>query len=217
MKPALLSILGGAIVLLGAAVFLNSRHGGPDEYPGGSLVPVTQDLTGHNELAVLFPETVTHPCPACGECVHPVEIVENRRTVTLRDHHRWFQLFKAADRIYHFEDLVALAHCLHLPSARDPQGEWRITGRVGPAKHSKGPPHECGTLPVTVTATYELVVGPAPIARVESAVAAPWALAESVQVLQFLEKDSPMVYLAWRLAPGLSVAATPGPCPCGKP
>jgi hypothetical protein len=215
MKRILIPLLAAVVVFLLVVMVLNWRHGGPDEYPGGSLTPVPSDPSGENELARLIPSELTHLCPTCGECVHPVEVVESHRTLRIRDHHRWFQLFKAADRTYYFGDLIALASCVNIASARDPGGDWRISARLGPARHPKSAPHECGPLPHSFTATYELVVSPTPLA--ESA--AGQAPARSTQVLSFQYGKPPnpsILYFGWRRL-GDPREDPPTPCDCGKP
>jgi len=222
MKRVLVPFLAAAVMFLLSAVFLNWRHGGPDEFPGGSLAPPpVDDPTKDNELARLLPSELTHACPTCGDCVHPVEIVESARTLRMRDHHHWFQLFKSADRFYYFGDLIALASCMNVRSARDPWGEWKISARVGPARHPKGAAHDCGQVPSTLSMTYELVVSAESIPDAPAAFAAPFPIAGSAQMLVFQYGKPPetsTLNFGWRIAAGAPPGTAPRvPCDCGKP
>lgn len=220
MKPALLSLLGTAAAFLAVVIFLNWRHGGSDEFPGGSLTEPAPGLAGDHELARLFPPEVTHACAVCGDCVHPVVIDSNRRTLKIRDHHHWFQLFKASDRTYYFGDLIALASCVHIRSARDPEGRWELSAHLGPARHPKGPPHDCGMLRDRVSQTYELVVSADPIED-STLDADRYGIASSTQALVFRygkPPDESLLHFGWRRAGadfGGPVARAP--CACGKP
>src|SRR5262245_32851417 len=145
MKRALPWAVVGLLAFLVVVLLLNLRE--KDYYDGGSLTPPADDGASlDNVLSSLAPRTLVHVCPKCGECTHPVEIFENRRTLTLRDHDGWYKLFWAGDDTYYFEDPIFLAACLQNRTARDPAGEWRIAARVGPATHAKGEPHACGEI-----------------------------------------------------------------------
>ena len=76
--PFVLVLLSVGILLL----VLNLREA--DDYEFGTLAPpakgsnVTPDDFAFQRV---FPEfRFTHVCSGCGECVHPFEVIENRRT-----------------------------------------------------------------------------------------------------------------------------------------
>ena len=102
--PAVLTILGLGIFLL----VLNLREA--DDYEFGSLKPPGRAANvSADDFAIqrVFPDLrFTHACAGCGECVHPFEIVENRRLLSMRDHDGWYKVFWAADEQYSYEDPV---------------------------------------------------------------------------------------------------------------
>jgi hypothetical protein len=221
MKPALITVLFAAMGLLIVVFILNVRLGKPPIYYGGSLTPVDPDPPADPILARLIPSEVTHSCPTCGPCVHPVEITVNRRTLTLTDHHRWFQLFNAADRTWYFDDPVQLAGCLKNRSALDPRGEWKIQARLGPARHAVSVPHPCGEIPLILDVRYDLVRSKAPIEDSMSDFSAPFRIADSVSAMVYRYDDPRLpttLYFGWELEThALTGFARSGPCPCGKP
>jgi hypothetical protein len=221
MRAALFTGLLALMCFLIAVVVLTARHGGPDVYYGGSLSPVHPDPSDDPLLTRLIPAEMSHPCPACGPCVHAVDIVESQRSLTIRDHHRWFQLLHAADRTYYFDDLVQFAGGYKNRSARDQTGTWAIHGRLGPAMHGKSTPHDCGSIPMTFTLNYQLIASEAPLAETTRALPGPVILADHVQALVFryqTPSGSSVLHFVWRIAPrDPSGAFDLSPCPCGKP
>lgn len=200
-----------AALLLPAVVVLALNLLEKDYYDHGSLAPV-DPAAGKDDpvLARLVPSTFTHACPTCGDCTHPVEVVENRRELRLRDHDGWYKLFWAADEVYYYEDLVYLAAGLQNRSARDPEGAWMIRLQLGPAAHGAVAPHDCPSIPAETTLDYRLVHGPAPLEPAESGrfpgVFAAWPVLAQEQIA-----DGRLLHLGWHAH---RVTITPAPCPC---
>jgi hypothetical protein len=220
MKAAILAILFAAMGFMTVVFILNLRHGGPQAYYGASPTPVTPDLSGDPVLARMIPSEIKHSCPTCGECVHPVEILENRRTLSVTDHHRWFQLFNAADRTWYFEDPVFLAGCLTNLSAGEPKGFWYVRARIGPARHERGTPHECGSIASEFDAAYELCSLSTPYEEEFESVTPYLTLPTTLTALskryENCEHLPPVLHFAWRQAHGF-YPGLPAPCACGKP
>ena len=206
--PWLLTAFGAFVAFI---LFLNLRE--RDYYEGGSLAPVAGDPAGDPVFSLLFAPEIRHSCPTCGECVHPVEVVENRRTLQLHDHDGWYKLFWAGDETYYFEELQHLAACYENRTAEDPRGEWVIRTRVGPAAHGGGEPHECGAIPARTEYRFELVVQDHPIVEL-----AQFDLPPALPVITYRydgDKLPPFLYYGWRPASPPNAGAIP--CPCGKP
>ncbi len=208
--PMLLTIL----ILL-----LNLRE--KDNFGAGSPVPPRGDNVPDDDgtFRKLVPEKIAHPCPVCGDCTHPVETVENHRTLTIRDHDGWYRLFWAGDEIYHFEEFPLFAACLRNSTARDPAGRWKIRCRLGPPTHGVTPPHVCTPIPGDFSLEYELVVSPAPLEpepplRTDT----PFSVLPVTDWFSFYP-DRPhlprILHFNWRLAgpPDIPVVR----CECGKP
>ena len=151
-----------AIVIL----VLNLRES--DDYEFGSETPPGP---GNNVPADDFafqrilPELkFVHACSGCGECVHPFEIVANRRVMSMRDHDGWYKLFWAADEEYFYADPIhMLADWGKNRTAESPRGSWLIRIRAGTATHRTAPAHECGQIPREILLRYELVPSEDPI------------------------------------------------------
>jgi hypothetical protein len=150
-----------------------------------------------------------------------VEIVETHRTLSIRDHRRWFQLFHWSDRTYYFDDLVQFAGGYPNRSARDQKGTWSIRARVGAAHHARKAPHDCGPVPTGFTVNYELLASETPLEETTHDLASPAILADRVQALAFryeTPSQSRVLHFVWQIAPGAGAGATSlAPCPCGKP
>jgi len=204
-------VVAALLVPVAVVLLLNLRE--KDYYDHGSLAPVDPFAAKDDPvLARLVPSAYAHPCPECGDCTHPVEVVENRRELSLRDHDGWYKLFWAADETYHYDDLVYLAAGLQNRSAREPRGRWFIRLRVGPARHGRVEAHRCREIPAEVTLDYALVAGEAPLAPlpVDGLPDAwrSWPVLAQEQIL-----DGRLLHLGWRAdAPVVRTA----PCPCGK-
>jgi hypothetical protein len=128
----------GALVL-----WLNLRE--VDRFELGSLEPVDGSVEAGHDLDRLNLTTFHH-----GDCEHPLEILEHRRTLTLRDVDGWYRLFWAGSDIYHYKEIVHLAADLQNATAVEPRGRWEIRVRAGPGA--------CGTVPIDRTIVYTLDV-----------------------------------------------------------
>jgi hypothetical protein len=206
--PWLLTALGGFILLI---LLLNLRE--KDYYENGSLTPVAGDPSLDPAFKLLVPESFRHACPTCGECAHPIEVVANRRVLSLRDRDGWYKLIWAGDETYHFEELQHLAACYENRTAESPYGRWNILAKVGPPQHAKGPPHECGAAPQTLQYRYDLVV----VERVEDV---PERQDLWIQALVYRydgDKLPSTLRFGWYRQEYVDEDRYPVPCPCGKP
>jgi len=220
MRPAArFALLAAPLVF--AIVILMLNLGEKDYYERGSLAPPRGDTVAPDdkEFLRLLPETVAHPCPVCGDCTHPLVILQNRRELRIRDHDGWYKLFWAGDETYHYDDPAAFAASLRNSTARDPQGAWTIRARLGPPTHGACPPHTCTLVPGEFTLRYELVVSssripPQPPLRTDT----PLVVLPAVDWFSFYA-DRPrmpyMLFFGWRLAGPPAIPAVH--CACGKP
>jgi hypothetical protein len=204
--------LGTLVVLL----LLNLKES--DQYEFGTEqfpAPGNNVDADDGAFARIFPDLkYVHACPGCGECVHRLEVIENRRVLLLHDHDGWYKVFWAKDEEYYYTDPVhLLADWGANRTAQQPNGAWSIRIRSGPATHPGGSPHDCGSLPKDITLTYKLEFSDAPLADTT------WSGDGPIKVLQtfswlFTNPGKP-VSLGWRLSgiPKIDV----GPCPCAKP
>lgn len=200
----------GIVVLL-----LNLREA--DEYEFGSLKPPgrASNVTA-DDFAIqrVFPDLrFTHACAGCGECVHPFEIVENRRTLSMRDHDGWHKAFWAADEQYHYEDPVhLLADWGKNRTAELPQGSWSIRLRAGRSTHGNAPSHDCGRIPREISLAYELVAAENPLDESFHSGDGPLKILQTFTWI-VTNPQKPMS-LSWRLldAPRVEVDA----CPCAR-
>ncbi len=209
MKPAhfwpLTALLGFAIVIL--VLNLLER----DVYEHGELAPPAPGNNVDDQDPIfqrLRPREFAHACPACGECRHPLEIVENRRVLSLRDRDGWYRLFWARDETYHYDDPVYLAAGYQNRSADDPSGTWVIRARIGPAVHAPSAPHACTETPGERGWVYELFTRDHPIDEARG----------EIQALVYRCRDEnrpPVLHLGWRLTGTIEHSISP--CPCGKP
>lgn len=204
-------VVAALLLPVAAVLLLNLRE--KDYYDHGSLTPVDPFAAKDDPvLARLVPDAYVHPCPACGDCTHPVEVVENRRELFLHDHDGWYKLFWAGDETYYYDELVYLAAGLQNRTAQDPRGRWFLRLRLGPARHGRVEAHRCREIPAEVTLDYTLVAGdaplaPAPLEGFPEAFRA-WPVLTQEQIL-----DGRLLHLGWRAdAPRVETA----PCPCGK-
>jgi hypothetical protein len=200
--PWLLTAFGAFVAFI---LFLNLRE--KDYYEGGSLTPVAGDPAADPVFHSLIPSEFRHACPTCGDCAHPVEVLENRRTLSILDHDGWYKLFWAADETYYFEELQQLAACWENRTAEEVKGTWTIVLRAGPALHAATPAHSCTRMPVDTVRHYVLAAQNTPFEpqdRVQPAI-----------VYRYDgDKFGPFVHFGWRLA-GNEVSGVS--CPCGKP
>src|SRR5947207_5907496 len=151
--PFLLVVLGFAILLL----ILNLRE--IDDYEFGTETPPgpgSNVAADDNAFARVFPELkFIHACPGCGECVHPFEIVENRRVMSVPDHDGWYKIFWAADEEYYYSDPIhMLADWGKNRTAGTPRGRWTLRLRAGASTHRTAPAHDCGQLPREIALNY---------------------------------------------------------------
>jgi hypothetical protein len=208
----LVPILALAAVLLA----LNLREA--DRYEYGSLTPPERgsNVTA-DDFAVqrVFPDLrFTHVCAGCGECVHPFEIVENRRLLSMRDYDGWYKLFWAADEEYYYSDPVHLmADWANNRTAETPRGTWTLRLRAGSATHRHAPSHECGQIPVEIALRYDLVASESPLDETTHSGDGPLKILETFSWI-VTTPERPAA-LGWRLvdAPRVVTAA----CPCAKP
>jgi hypothetical protein len=208
----LIPVMAFAIVLL----VLNLRESDYYEF-GTEIAPARGNNVdaGDGAFSRIFPEPrFVHACSGCGECVHPYEIVENRRVMTIHDHDGWYKLFWAADEDYYYSDPIhLLADWGRNRTAETPQGTWTIRLRSGPATHRSAPPHECGQIPRDLTLLYELVVSEEPLEPAFHSGDGPLKIPRQFSWL--VSNPGTPVCLGWRLVgePGIDA----GPCPCAKP
>ncbi|MBI3854981.1 MAG: hypothetical protein HY293_04740 [Planctomycetes bacterium] len=210
--PFVLVLLAFGVVLL----VLNLRES--DDYEFGSLVPPGKaSNVGADDFAFgrVFPDLqFIHACAGCGECVHPFEIVESRRVMSIHDHDGWYKLFWAADEEYYYSDPIhMLADWGRNRTAESPRGTWTIRLRSGLATHRTAPAHECGQIPREIAATYELVSSDDPLEDSYHSGDGPMKLLRTFSWLT-TNPGKPMS-LGWRLVglPQVDAAA----CPCAKP
>ena len=203
--PWILTALGAFVAFM---LYLNTTE--MDYYENGSLTPVAGDPSPDPAFRLLASEEVRHSCSICGDCVHPVEIVENRRTLSLRDRDGWYKLFWAADETYYFEELQHLAANYENRTADNPSGSWTITGRILPSVHKGCPAHECGPVNPGFTLTYSLVVRESPITPNPGG-----SLYHALTYPYSGNKLPPSLNFGWELQ--TAHYPQPVPCPCGTP
>lgn len=170
-------------------------------------------------LHLLAPDPFVHPCTVCGECTHPVEILESRRSLGLRDRDGWYKLFWAADERYSYEDPMAFAAALSNRTARDPEGTWTIRARLGPATHGPVAAHDCGQIPAEIRFTYGLLISPDPIATEPVSLGEFRALRRLPWMIYRYDTSrlAGLLHFGWWAPDGQSIRADLGPCACGKP
>lgn len=139
-------------VMAGVAVLLWLNLKEVDVYELGSPAPVDGTEDAKHDLRMLVPLTTSHPAPGGGVCEHALEVVKQRRSLTLRDRDGWYRVFWAADDVYNYKELVHLAADLRERDATDPRGTWTLMVQA-----AAGP---CGTSPGEATVTYTLLVTP---------------------------------------------------------
>lgn len=143
MKASLPWVLTALMAAGALLIGLNLRE--RDRYELGSLDPVDGREDAAHDLELLVPKALTH-----GEgCAHPVEVVEQRRRLTLLDRDGWYRLFWSGAETYHYKELVHLAADFNNPTAALPSGRWEIRLKAA------GP---CGTSPFDGLRVYELRV-----------------------------------------------------------
>jgi hypothetical protein len=207
--PFVLGVLGFGVVLL----VLNLREA--DDYEFGTRTPpakgtnVTPDDYAFQRV---FPEfKFIHACSGCGECVHPFEVIENRRILSMRDHDGWYKVFWAADEKYYYTDPIhMLADWGNNRTAENPMGTWKIRLRAGSATHRSAPAHDCGQIPREIAVLYELVSSPDPVDESYHSGDGPMKILQSFSWLT-TNPGKPMS-LGWRLVGSPVVDAAPCPC-----
>ena len=207
-----LAIAGVAILLLA----LNLRES--DYYEFGTETPpgIGNNVDADDgAFQKIFPDLkFVHACPSCGECVHPYEIVENRRVMSIHDHDGWYKLFWAADEQYYYEDPVhMLADWGMNRTAETPRGAWKLRLRAGPATHRSAPAHECGSIPREIALAYELVSSEDPLEESFHSGDGPLRVLQSFSWL--INNSGRQMSLGWRLSGAPQISADP--CPCAKP
>src|SRR5579863_4464716 len=114
-------------------------------------------------LRVLPEPRFVHVCSGCGECVHPFEIIENRRVMSLSRRLGGLRRLWASKRTWYYDDPVHMvADWGKNRNAETPLGTWTIRFRAASATHRSAPPHDCGQIPGEITLTYELVMSQDP-------------------------------------------------------
>jgi len=205
-------VLAAAIALLGLNVRESDHYefGTPARPARGNNVDADD-----NAFARIFPELkFIHACAGCGECVHPFEVVENRRVMSIHDHDGWYKLFWSADEDYYYSDPIhMLADWGQNRTAETPRGTWTIRLRAGPATHRSAPAHECGQIPRDIALTYALVLSEDPLEPTFHSGDGPLKVPQTFTWL--VTNPGKMVSLGWRLVGGPGVEA--GRCPCAKP
>ncbi|HXG62649.1 MAG TPA: hypothetical protein VNO22_14865 [Planctomycetota bacterium] len=194
-----------AVLLAAANVLLLFNVRERDAYDGGRLLPPEGAEGPENDSAFarLLPDRIVHPCPRCGECAHPLEIVENRRTLTLEDRDGWYRLFWAGSETYHYGDPVFLAAGLRNRTAGEPRGSWRLRARPGPPVRGPAPGHACGEIPSLVELRYALFTSETPIDEIYVSPAPHLRVARAIQALAYryeVPHRPPVLYFGWRLA-----------------
>lgn len=207
--PFVLGILGIGVVLL----VLNLREA--DDYEFGTLTPpakgsnVTADDFAFQRV---FPEfKFTHACAGCGECVHPFEVVENRRVLSMHDHDGWYKMLWAADEEYYYTDPIhMLADWGRNRTAENPVGTWRIRVRAGAATHRSAPAHDCGQIAREIAVTYRLVSTADPLDETFHSGDGPMKIVRTFSWLT-TNPGKPMS-LGWEMVGAPAVDAAPCPC-----
>jgi hypothetical protein len=145
MKRRLPWILTGVMAAVAVLLALNLRE--KDVYELGSPMPVDGATEAEHDLRLLVPETTVHD-----GCAHPLEVVEQRRTLTLQDPDGWYRLFWAGADTLYYKELIHLAVDLQVPGAGPAEGRWTLKVRAGP-----GP---CGKALPEATLEYALKIYP---------------------------------------------------------
>jgi hypothetical protein len=168
-----------------------------------------------NAFQRVFPDLkFVHACSACGECVHPFEVVENRRVMSIHDHNGWYRLFRAADQEYYYGDPIhMLADWGGNRTAELPRGRWTLRLHAGPATHRAAPAHECGSIPGEISLAYDLVVSDDPLEESFHSGDGPLKVLQSFSWL--VTNPGRQMSLGWRLAGAPHIGATA--CPCARP
>ncbi len=147
-RAAWIATAGMAVVAV--LLWLNLKE--VDVYELGSPTPVDGTEEAKHDLRLLIPLKTSHPAPGDGACEHALEVVEQQRTLTLRDRDGWYRVFWAADDVYYYKELVHLAADLREATAVDPRGTWTLRVRA-----AAGP---CGASLGEASVTYTLLATP---------------------------------------------------------
>lgn len=120
----------GAVLLAAVAgiLLLNLRE--RDHYVMGSLEAVDAQ------------DPPLPPSWAHDGCEHPLELLQARGRLALRDRDGWHRVFWAGDDTYYYAELTHLAAELANPTASDPTGRWDLSVRPGPGPCGKAFPAE---------------------------------------------------------------------------
>ena len=212
-KAALIALAPLAFAI--AVLVLNLRE--VDDYEFGSLTPPGRGVSiAADDFAFsrIFPDLrIVHACSGCGECIHPFELVENRRVMSMVDHDGWYKLFWAADEVYYYSDPVhMLADWGRNRTAETPTGSWSLRLRAAAATHGGAPPHDCGQIPQEIALRYELVAGDSPLDETYHSGDGPLKIPKTFSWL-VTDPGRPLS-LSWRLVGDPVIDAAP--CPCAK-
>jgi hypothetical protein len=131
----------GAALLAGVAALLVLNLRERDHFVMGSL----EAVDAHDPP---LPPSWSHEA-----CEHPLELLESKGRLTLRDRDGWHRLFWAGDETYYYQELTHLAAELANPTASDPRGSWRLIVRPGPGACGRTFPAETLTYALEVTET----------------------------------------------------------------
>jgi hypothetical protein len=141
-------IATAAMAAVAVLLWLNLRE--VDALEFGSAEPVDGRAEAAHDLRMLLPRSTSHAAPGGAPCEHALEVVEQKRDITLRDPDGWYRVFWAADDTYHYKELVHLAADLQDPAVVDPAGTWTLRVRAKP--------EPCGAPPGEASVTYRLLV-----------------------------------------------------------
>jgi hypothetical protein len=211
------SVLVLAAVMVSAIVLLVLNLRESDYYEFGTLTPPGKgnNVAGDDRaFERIFPELkFTHACAGCGECVHPFEIVENRRVMAVHDHDGWYKIFWAADEEYYYSDPIhMLADWGKNRTAETPRGTWKIRLHAGPATHRSAPSHDCGQIPRDIVLHYDLALSEDPLETTTHSGDGPLKIPETFSWL--VTNPGKQASLGWKLAAPPVVEAAG--CPCAK-
>jgi hypothetical protein len=153
---ALLALMAATIAIL--VLNILERDGYPPALPAP---PRESNVPGVDEaFRKIVPPALSHPCPTCGECSHPVETLENRRFVRVLDRDGWYRLSWAGAETYVYDDPAYLVGALQNPTAEVLEGFWWIRARPGAPP---GPPHACPSFPPVICLSYMFLASETPL------------------------------------------------------
>lgn len=212
-KAALIALVPLALAI--ALLVLNLRES--DLYEFGSAAPAGKGGVSADDFAFqrVFPDLkFIHACAGCGECVHPFEILENRRVMSIRDRDGWYKVFWSDDEQYFYGDPVhLLADWGNNRSADPPRGRWTIRLRAGASTHRTAPAHDCGQIPREIALAYDLAPSADPLDETFHSGDGPMKILQTFSWIT--AGPGKPLSLGWKLVGAPQVQADP--CPCAKP